>query len=116
MNCEKRLIREDCRVNEKQAKSGTLRARRVLHLVLKGEYYDAIERGEKRCEYRDNTPYWRKRILEKDPNIVVFHRGYTNQTMAFWIAYKVVLPTQIEIVLGDRIDDWKPRENGGGKK
>jgi len=76
----------------------------VLHLVLKGKYYDAIERGEKRCEYRDNTPYWRKRILEKDPNVVVFHRGYTNQTMAFRIACKVVLPDRIVIVLGDRID------------
>ena len=88
--------------------------KRVLHLVLKGEYYDAIERGEKKCEYRDNTPYWRKRILEKDPSIVVFHRGYTNQTMAFWIAYKVVLPDQIEIVLGGRIENWKP-QNGGEK-
>jgi len=88
--------------------------RRVLHLVLEGKYYDAIERGEKKVEYRNNTPYWRKRILEKDPNIVVFHRGYTNQTMAFWIAYKVVLPDQIEIVLGGRIENWKP-QNGGEK-
>ena len=88
--------------------------RRVLHLVLEGKYYDAIERGEKKVEYRNNTPYWRKRILEKDPSIVVFHRGYTNQTMAFWIAYKVVLPDQIEIVLGGRIENWKP-QNGGEK-
>lgn len=30
----------------------------VLTLVLKGKWYDMIEGGEKREEYRDSTPYW----------------------------------------------------------
>lgn len=38
----------------------------VLHLVLKHQYYDAIDRGEKTVEYRDNTEYWRRRIADKE--------------------------------------------------
>jgi len=78
----------------------------TLHLVLKGEYFDAIDEGRKTVEYRDNTPYWRKRIAEKwdsnGGNIVVFHKGYTKIVMMFHIKL-LVLGEQIELHLGDRI-------------
>ena len=37
---------------------------KTLHLVLKAKWYDMIERGEKREEYREIKPYWEKRLLD----------------------------------------------------
>lgn len=57
----------------------------TLHLVLKAKWYDMIVSGKKKEEYRAITPYWTKRIWEKHPRIldVIFHRGYTNETVCF---------------------------------
>lgn len=57
----------------------------LLELVLKGEWYDMIESGEKPEEYRDLSNYWISRIWHKKSLIgaVRFHRGYTNTTMTF---------------------------------
>lgn len=75
-----------------------------LHLVLKGEFYNAIKNGKKTVEYRDNTLYWRKRTIYKwssnGGNTVTFHRGYTKETMTFQIRC-IVISEQIEIYLGD---------------
>ncbi len=55
----------------------------VLSLVLKGKWYDMIERGEKTEEYRDIKPYWETRLvnwLDKQDGgavpVVEFRRGY----------------------------------------
>ena len=65
----------------------------ILPLVLKGKWFDMIERGEKREEYRLPTIYWRKRLhnwdrkfTESTSPIVEFRRGYANDAprMAFW--------------------------------
>jgi ASC-1-like (ASCH) protein len=77
-----------------------------LHLVLKHKYYGLIKEGKKRVEYRDLTDYWKKRILDKKGllKLVIFHKGYTNETMAFQI--KDILVNQyfmIEIHLGEQL-------------
>ena len=36
----------------------------ILHLVLKGKWYDMIESGEKKEEYRAFTPYWCNRLIQ----------------------------------------------------
>ena len=38
----------------------------VLKLVLKRKWYEMIERGEKREEYRAATDYWLKRLANWD--------------------------------------------------
>lgn len=72
---------------------------KVLDLVLMHKWYDMIERGEKKEEYREIKPYWVERLMYHDtgdnwidPNLsfrpythVRFRRGYTNQTMLFVI-------------------------------
>jgi ASC-1-like (ASCH) protein len=77
-----------------------------LHLVLKHQYYDAIDKGEKTIEYRDNTPYWRKRINEKwdsnGGNKVTFHKGYTKITVTYQIKMLVLNRGRIELHLGER--------------
>jgi len=70
---------------------------KTVHLILCGYYYDLIERGKKTIEYRDNTPYWNKRLLNADR--VTFHRGYTNITMTFAIRY-ITYNHQIKLHLG----------------
>lgn len=35
---------------------------KMLHLILKAQWYDMQERGEKREEYREIKPYWISRL------------------------------------------------------
>lgn len=65
----------------------------VLPLVVKGKWYEMIERGEKREEYRLLTDYWMKRIFNwngyipkrKGTPVVEFRLGYARNAkrMAF---------------------------------
>jgi len=49
---------------------------RILHLNLKGEYFDAIKNGSKQFEYRLKNSYWTKKLVNKDYDEVHFKRGY----------------------------------------
>ena len=56
-----------------------------LHLVLTHHWYDAIESGRKRIEYRELSHHWHKRIWMKRKEIkkVTFARSYTSITLTF---------------------------------
>ena len=65
----------------------------ILSLVLKGKWYDMIEHGVKREEYRDATKYWRirlnnwdKRFTAHNTPVVEFRWGYGHNAprMAYW--------------------------------
>ena len=60
---------------------------RVLHLVLKGRWFNLIESGAKREEYRDISPYWEKRLNNHTYDRVKFRHGYRTdaRTMTFEI-------------------------------
>lgn len=61
---------------------------KTLDLVLTHQYFDEIQAGTKRVEYRLNTPYWRRRLgyfadlglfsAHHTPLFVRFRRGYTS--------------------------------------
>lgn len=63
----------------------------VLPLVLKGKWYDMIDCGEKKEEYRDAKLFWRTRITnviykahnEDNPIVVAFSLGYKKQDMFY---------------------------------
>jgi len=79
---------------------------KTVHFILIREFYDQIKNGVKDTEYRDNTPYWRARIL--GANRAIFHRGYSNVTMEWSIEY-IKVPFEgsnqrIEVHLGERLD------------
>jgi hypothetical protein len=60
------------------------------YLVLKGEFYDAIESGKKKVEYRDFTEYNLKRII--GIKTIRFNRGHTKGAKQMqWDVKKVVL-------------------------
>lgn len=63
----------------------------ILDLPLKKKWYEMIESGEKREEYRECKDYWYKRLIDRD-NLrakpythVRFRYGYTKRTMLFKI-------------------------------
>lgn len=47
-----------------------------LHIPVKGVYFDQINSGEKREEYRLVTSYWIKRLLNRTYDRVVLTRSY----------------------------------------
>jgi hypothetical protein len=48
----------------------------VLHLNLKGEYFDAIKCGDKVEEYREYNDYWRNRLEGREYSRIDIKRGY----------------------------------------
>ena len=48
----------------------------LLHLNLKGEYFDQIASGEKVEEYRLYNDFWSKRLLFRKYDGIVIKRGY----------------------------------------
>ncbi|MDY6381974.1 MAG: hypothetical protein SPK52_06915 [Synergistales bacterium] len=50
---------------------------KTLKLVLKKKWFDMIASGEKTEEYRETTPYWKKRLCPcNDYDFVTFYLGY----------------------------------------
>ncbi len=47
-----------------------------LQLAVKGEYFDAMIRGEKTEEYRLCNDYWNKRIMFRDYDRLIITKGY----------------------------------------
>jgi len=83
---------------------------KTCHLILTYENYYLIDTGKKTVEYRNNTPYWRKRILDADR--VTFHQGYTNVTTTFSIRRFKILAGKIEIHLGTQLSSfWERKQN-----
>ncbi len=98
---------------------------KTLHLVLKRKWYDKIASGKKTSEYRECKPYWNKRLetakrafpgatIDIPKNLydtVVFHKGYTSETMEFEIKSIAIttekndlnLPRCWEIKLGKKV-------------
>lgn len=96
----------------------------VLPLVLKGKWYDMIDSGEKREEYRDDKRYWNTRVsrwykegMAKVHHVVAFSRGYVKPTMFFRVDTLVRVPHRINhpewgeptsshwvICLGERVE------------
>ena len=72
-------------------KTGRLKSKTTDgYLVLKGEFYDAIDAGTKTVEYRDFTEYNLKRTIGL--KAVRFNRGYVkNAPQMKWEVKKVVL-------------------------
>lgn len=47
-----------------------------LHLAVKGEYFDAMKRGEKPKEYRLCNDYWTKRLVGRSYDRLIITKGY----------------------------------------
>ncbi|TKU71493.1 ASCH domain-containing protein [Citrobacter sp. wls710] len=47
-----------------------------LQLAVKGEYFDQMKAGVKKFEYRLQTDYWRKRLVNRDYEHLIITKGY----------------------------------------
>lgn len=48
----------------------------ILHMTLKRKWFDLILHGKKINEYRENKPYWLKKINKNKYDIIRFRNGY----------------------------------------
>jgi len=88
--------------------------KKILHLSLRKKWFNLIASGKKTMEYREDKPYWQKRLLDgeipKNFDIVRFKNGYGNvptmdvkfRGIAFTTP-KWCKPTNGEILTGDTI-------------
>ena len=60
---------------------------RVLHLNLHREFFDLIEKGLKKTEYRECTPYWRRRLEGRDYDVIRFRNGYATKAPVMDVQY-----------------------------
>ena len=48
----------------------------ILHLTLRREYFAQIAKKQKHTEYREQKPYWRKRLEGRKFKTILFRNGY----------------------------------------
>jgi hypothetical protein len=48
----------------------------ILHLNLRREFFSQIAAGSKRVEYREQKPYWKKRLENRKYDAIQFRNGY----------------------------------------
>ena len=73
---------------QKNAQVAKGKSPRRVRLVLCGEFYDQIAKGEKTFELRDGTPRYDAMLLRNPPDEIEFSRGYTNDPKKL-MAFKV---------------------------
>ena len=64
---------------------------RVLRLTLKKRWFEMIASGVKKEEYRELKPYWHKRLLNKDYDMICFRNGYAKDSPRVTVEYKGLL-------------------------
>ena len=61
---------------------------RILHLNLYRKYFDQIAEGTKTIEYRDKTDYWKRRIENREYDIIKFRNGYAKDAPEMIVEFK----------------------------
>ncbi len=51
-----------------------------LQMAVNGEYFDQMEAGTKRFEYRLRNDYWRKRLEGRQYDTLTITKGYPSST------------------------------------
>ena len=74
---------------------------KILHLNLFRKYFDQIASGYKIFEYRDKTDYWKKRIENREYDIIKFRNGYSKNAPTMLVEYKgYTIGEEYELKLG----------------
>lgn len=82
---------------------------KILELPLKKEWYNMIESGDKREEYREIKPYWQNRLaLYDNRNVLVRlnHHGYTHVRFRYGYTKRTMLYKIDEITIGRGNPNW----------
>ena len=82
---------------------------KILELPLKKEWYNMIESGEKREEYRVIKPYWQERLALYDNRnhlIGLNPCGYTHVRFRYGYARRTMLYAIDNMIIGRGNPDW----------
>jgi hypothetical protein len=60
----------------------------ILHLNLHREFFAQITAKTKRIEYRDQTPYWRKRLEGREYDVIQFRNGYATNAPVMVVEFR----------------------------
>ena len=60
---------------------------KILHLNLFRKYFDQIAEGTKTIEYRDKTDYWKKRLENREYDVIKFRNGYAKNAPTMLVEY-----------------------------
>tara|TARA_R110000824_G_scaffold316949_1_gene504187 strand:+ start:208 stop:471 length:264 start_codon:yes stop_codon:yes gene_type:complete len=80
---------------------------KILHLNLFRKYFDEIAEGTKTIEFRDRTDYWKKRLVNREYDMIKFRNGYAKDAPTMLVEYyglNVGNPFAYEIQLGKIIE------------
>ncbi len=80
---------------------------RILHLNLYRKYFDQIVEGTKTIEFRDKTDYWKKRLENREYDVIKFRNGYAKDAPTMLVEYaglNLGNPFSYEIQLGKIIE------------
>ncbi len=61
--------------------------KKILHLTLHKQFFDAIADGSKRFEYRELKPYWKTRIEKRKYDEIWFKNGYQKHAPFMRVEY-----------------------------
>ena len=61
---------------------------KILHLNLFKKYFDQIAEGTKTIEYREKTDFWKKRIENREYDVIQFRNGYAKIAPTMLVEYK----------------------------
>ena len=60
----------------------------ILQLNLHREFFAQIAARTKRIEYRDQTPYWRKRLEGRKYDVIQFRNGYATNAPVMVVEFR----------------------------
>jgi len=60
----------------------------ILHLNLHRDPFERIAAGTKRIEYREYTPYWRRRIENRKHDVIQFRNGYATKAPEMLVEFR----------------------------
>lgn len=61
---------------------------KILHLIIKKEYFDQILAGVKKKEYRLIKPFWTNKIVGREYDVILFQNGYNADSPKMIVEYK----------------------------
>ena len=78
---------------------------KILHLNLYRKYFDQIAEGTKTIEFRDRTDYWKKRLVNREYDVIKFRNGYATNAPTMLVEYGGYdITDRYEIKLGKIIE------------
>jgi hypothetical protein len=63
------------------------RKKSVLHLTLKRQWFEQIAAGIKTKEYREAKPYWERRLVDRQYDVIKFRNGYSKNAPTMLVEF-----------------------------